>query len=74
MSDFYVTAVFVPPQAPGMSQPEVVTMALPVAKELALLLTKTLKQWERDNGQQVHIPLKMYQQMGIAPEDWGGTP
>jgi hypothetical protein len=41
------------------------------AKILAIILRRTLKKYEDDLGSPIQLPLTIYQQLGISPqEDW----
>ena len=40
------------------------------AKIMTMLITRQLRQYERDNGVKIAIPSQVYTQLGIAQEDW----
>lgn len=55
-----------PPQ--GMPQ-AVIRMSMHHAKVMAMILKRSIKNWERENGE-IHIPPAALNQMGLSPEDW----
>ena len=67
MSLFSVTLQCV---SPG-EHPETLVLAMPhpVAKQLCLILRKTIKAVEDKRGI-IELPPESYQAMGISPEDW----
>ena len=68
MSPYSMTVRFCLPQ---VQEPVVaVVLPLPVAKQLAMILRRLLKQHETARGV-IEIPPESYQTMGVAPEDWG---
>lgn len=61
---------------PGVGSPaqaeRVVTvrMSLELAKHMAYLLQKQVRQFEREAGITIGLPLQVLNQTGIGPEDW----
>ena len=48
----------------------VVRMSLEHAKVVAMVLRRTLKRYEMENGLEIALPPGLYTQLGIAREDW----
>jgi len=47
-----------------------IRMSLEHAKIMAMIMRKSLKAYERENGIEIGIPHKVYMDLGISPEDW----
>lgn len=59
------------PSQPGVQKPVSVVIQSPQhAKVLAMLLRKSMKDWERANGCMIGVPVAVMNELSIAPEDW----
>ncbi|MCX6022934.1 MAG: hypothetical protein NTZ05_14630 [Chloroflexi bacterium] len=56
----------VTPASPKM----VVRTSLQHAKIMAMILRSQLKDYERETGAEITLPMEVYRSIGIAPEDW----
>lgn len=61
-----------PSGVPQVPAKEVVRlrMSLEHAKVMALLLRRQLKRYEEETGAIINIPMRLYNGLGISPEDW----
>lgn len=60
-----------PNQQASSEHVAVVRMSLEHTKVMAMMLTKQVKLYEREGSLTIPIPAELYQQLGIAEEDWG---
>jgi hypothetical protein len=59
-----------PGQPPQRRDLVTVRMSLEHTKVMAMILHRQLKNYERENSIEIPIPYSLYQQLGLAPEDW----
>lgn len=55
-----------PPSAPKL----VLRTSLQHAKIMAMILRAQLKEYERETGAEITLPMEVFRSIGLSPEDW----
>lgn len=59
-----------PARPTGPRDVAVVRMSLEHAKVMAMIMRRTLKEYERGTGCTINLPAKLFNEMGLSLEDW----
>ena len=59
-----------PAHPAGPKEVAVIRMSLEHAKVMAMIMRRTLKDYERGTGSPINLPQKLCNEMGLSLEDW----
>lgn len=62
-----------PSKSPAVKEVATIRMSIEHLKLMTMMFRQQLLQYERNTGSSIRIPSQIYQQLGIAEEDWGNS-
>ena len=68
---FSLSAALPGPGSVTPATPKVVLRTSPQhAKIIAMMLRQHLREYERETGAEIRLPMEVYRDIGLGPEDW----